>query len=52
VYIGHLRQKIEERPDDPQIIVTESGIGYRISEQLLPSKAEQASSSADSAKDT
>ncbi|HZO47182.1 MAG TPA: winged helix-turn-helix domain-containing protein [Xanthobacteraceae bacterium] len=32
VYIGHLRQKIEDRPDDPQIIVTEPGVGYRISE--------------------
>jgi two-component system KDP operon response regulator KdpE len=32
VYIGHLRQKIEDRPDDPRIIVTESGIGYRIAE--------------------
>jgi two-component system KDP operon response regulator KdpE len=32
VYVGHLRQKIEDRPDDPRIIVTESGIGYRIAE--------------------
>jgi two-component system, OmpR family, KDP operon response regulator KdpE len=32
VYVGHLRQKIEERPDDPQIIVTEPGVGYRIAE--------------------
>jgi two-component system, OmpR family, KDP operon response regulator KdpE len=32
VYIGHLRQKIESNPDDPQIIVTEPGIGYRIAE--------------------
>jgi two-component system, OmpR family, KDP operon response regulator KdpE len=32
VYVGHLRQKIEEKPDDPQVIVTESGIGYRIAE--------------------
>ena len=30
VYIGHLRQKIEEQPDDPKIIVTEPGVGYRI----------------------
>jgi two-component system, OmpR family, KDP operon response regulator KdpE len=34
VYIGHLRQKIESNPDDPQIIVTEPGIGYRIAEDL------------------
>jgi two-component system KDP operon response regulator KdpE len=33
VYVGHLRQKIEDRPDDPKIIVTEPGIGYRIAEQ-------------------
>ena len=32
VYIGHLRQKIEEQPDDPKIIVTEPGVGYRIME--------------------
>jgi two-component system KDP operon response regulator KdpE len=34
VYIGHLRQKIEERPDDPQIIITEPGVGYRIVDQV------------------
>ena len=32
VYIGQLRQKIEEEPDDPRIILTEPGIGYRIAE--------------------
>jgi two-component system, OmpR family, KDP operon response regulator KdpE len=32
VYIGQLRQKIERAPDDPRIIVTEPGIGYRIAE--------------------
>jgi len=32
VYIGHLRQKIEPNPDDPRIIITEPGIGYRIAE--------------------
>jgi two-component system, OmpR family, KDP operon response regulator KdpE len=32
VYIGQLRQKIEERPDDPRLILTEPGIGYRIAE--------------------
>jgi two-component system KDP operon response regulator KdpE len=30
VYVGHLRQKLEEIPDDPQLILTESGIGYRL----------------------
>ncbi len=32
VYVGQLRQKIEVKPDDPQIILTELGIGYRIAE--------------------
>ena len=32
VYIGHLRQKIEQNPDDPKIIITELGIGYRIAD--------------------
>ncbi|MGP9813970.1 response regulator [Rhodopseudomonas sp. NSM] len=32
VYIGQLRQKIEQRADAPQIILTEPGIGYRIGE--------------------
>ncbi|MBN8982409.1 MAG: response regulator [Rhizobiales bacterium] len=30
VYVGQLRQKIETQPDDPQIVLTEPGIGYRI----------------------
>jgi len=30
VYIGQLRQKIEPNPEDPAVIVTEPGIGYRI----------------------
>ena len=32
VYVGQLRQKIEQRPDDPRLILTEPGIGYRIAE--------------------
>jgi two-component system, OmpR family, KDP operon response regulator KdpE len=32
VYIGQLRQKVEEHPDDPRIILTEPGIGYRMAE--------------------
>jgi len=32
VYIGQLRQKIEKKTDDPRIILTEPGIGYRIAE--------------------
>jgi two-component system KDP operon response regulator KdpE len=33
VYIGQLRHKIEDKADDPRIIVTEPGIGYRISDE-------------------
>lgn len=32
VYIGQIRQKIEQHADDPRIILTEPGIGYRIVE--------------------
>ncbi len=32
VYVGQLRQKVEERADDPRVILTEPGIGYRIAE--------------------
>lgn len=35
VYVAQLRQKIEERADDPRVILTEPGIGYRIAD--LPS---------------
>ncbi|HEY9165829.1 MAG TPA: response regulator [Candidatus Kryptonia bacterium] len=31
VYVGQLRKKIESNPADPKIIITESGIGYRLS---------------------
>jgi two-component system KDP operon response regulator KdpE len=30
VYVGQLRKKIEDDPSDPKLIVTESGIGYRL----------------------
>lgn len=30
VYIGQLRQKVEDDPDAPKIILTELGIGYRL----------------------
>ena len=30
VYIGYLRRKLEEDPADPQFILTEPGIGYRL----------------------
>lgn len=32
VYVGQLRQKVEEEPSDPRIVLTEPGIGYRIAE--------------------
>jgi two-component system KDP operon response regulator KdpE len=33
VYVGQLRGKIEPQPDDPHIILTEPGIGYRVAEE-------------------
>lgn len=30
VYIGHLRQKIEENPNRPEMLLTESRVGYRL----------------------
>ncbi|MFO1151656.1 MAG: response regulator transcription factor [Alsobacter sp.] len=30
VYVGQLRAKLEADPDDPRLIVTEPGIGYRL----------------------
>ena len=29
VYVGQLRKKIEDDPNQPRFIVTESGVGYR-----------------------
>ena len=29
VYIGQLRKKIESNPEEPELIITESGVGYR-----------------------
>jgi len=29
VYIAHLREKIEAKPDSPEVILTELGVGYR-----------------------
>jgi two-component system KDP operon response regulator KdpE len=29
VYIRHLRQKLENNPDEPTLFITESGVGYR-----------------------
>jgi two-component system KDP operon response regulator KdpE len=30
VYVGQLRKKIEDDPSDPKLLLTESGIGYRL----------------------
>jgi two-component system KDP operon response regulator KdpE len=30
IYVRQLRQKLEEQPDQPQHIVTETGVGYRL----------------------
>ena len=30
VYVRQLRQKIEEHPDSPEYILTETGVGYRL----------------------
>ena len=30
VYVGLLRQKLEANPSEPEIIVTEPGLGYRL----------------------
>lgn len=32
VYMRHLRQKLEANPDEPEILLTETGVGYRMSE--------------------
>ena len=32
VYVRQLRQKIERTPDQPQYIITETGVGYRLRE--------------------
>ena len=33
VFIGQLRQKIEQDPTQPRIVRTEPGVGYRMAEQ-------------------
>ena len=34
VFIGQLRQKIEDVPSEPKLILTEPGIGYRVAETV------------------
>lgn len=35
-YVALLREKLEADPSDPELLLTETGVGYRLSEQLLP----------------
>jgi two-component system KDP operon response regulator KdpE len=39
VYIGQLRQKIEPDPAQPRYIITVSGVGYRLNEDVQPASA-------------
>ena len=32
IYMAQIRSKIEHNPADPQILLTETGIGYRLAE--------------------
>lgn len=34
VYVRHLRQKLEDDPNEPSMILTESGVGYRFKVEL------------------
>jgi len=36
VYVGQLRQKLEENPSRPRLIVTEPGVGYRLQTEDIP----------------
>lgn len=36
VYIGQIREKIEENPASPKLIITEPGIGYRMETLTVP----------------
>ncbi len=30
IYMGHLRQKLERNPAQPEFLLTELGVGYRL----------------------
>jgi two-component system, OmpR family, KDP operon response regulator KdpE len=40
ILVRKLRQKIESDPNQPRLIITESGVGYRLQNRLEPSTAE------------
>lgn len=40
ILVRKLRQKIEADPNDPRLVITESGVGYRLQNRLEPSTAE------------
>jgi two-component system KDP operon response regulator KdpE len=40
VYVAHLREKLEPQPSQPQIFITEPGVGYRLLSQPPPSSAD------------
>jgi DNA-binding response OmpR family regulator len=46
VYIRYLRQKIEEDPSQPKLILTEPGVGYRFSAPVEPAPAPAATAPA------
>jgi two-component system KDP operon response regulator KdpE len=33
VYIAHLREKLEANPAQPELIITEPGVGYRLQDE-------------------
>ena len=40
ILVRKLRQKIEADPNQPRLVITESGVGYRLQNRLQPSTAE------------
>ena len=42
VYIRYLREKLEDDPTQPQLIVSEWGVGYRLESSELPARRQEA----------